>query len=165
MKLKNIIFLALVTLLLSACKKEVDEICVETCGWQQDCVNGECECPEGYYKIENSCEEIRENYFFGKLDCTCFDDFIIDLSFIPIGSIQYIWAGGSPMTELSSSNENVFKATFFFSFGEGCNFNGVLAEFVDFTVERLNDDEVNVHARWWTIADGTLAECESVFVH
>lgn len=157
-KIEITTFLLLIFIAFSCNDKEMP--CEESCGWQQDCIDGNCECPEGYYKIEEQCKEKRDGYFFGNLNCGCFGDFIISLSLEEMDMLQLIDSGSST-TNFTYSDESIFKATF----PKSCILEDDNSQFVDFTIEKLSDLEIKVQTRWWNIENGTLAECESTFVH
>lgn len=159
--MRNFMIVILIVASLISCSDK--ESCAENCDPLQTCVDGVCECPEDYFKLDATCKKKNEGAYIGEISCGCFDRFILSVAFYEGDNKLYLSQGlgftmFGPVTQLSDGS---LKATL----NKGCNLDNGTSYAVDFTVKELNENELHVHARWWNLEVGTLEECESVFVH
>lgn len=159
MKFYSLVFLTL--LLLISCNSE-EEVCAELCGPLQSCVDGDCVCPEAYYQMGRICSEKRPNDFFGKLECGCLDEMVLNTAGLQQDRLGFRADFGSGLiSPVTALDDGSYQA----SMQKGCSFDDGVSFFVDFTLKEINENELHVHARWWNLEVGALEECESIFVH
>ena len=158
--MKKLLYIAIfgfLTFFISSCRDK--EECIDDCGTFQTCVEGECKCPENMFTIDEKCITKRENYFIGVLECGCLNDIIMSLALEESNLYQVLDGTGSKTGDLHSMGNDKYS----FTMGKGCIFDKGNSNFIDFTLEKVDENNLLVKARWWSIELGTLSECSSIF--